>query len=193
MDTIKNFRKINEKEKKVIFDSLRNISNKLCSTFKEFELNLYIYVNESISHNKSPKIHLILDDFKVILKFSKIRYNICSGGLYIGHIKKGKFLISIESIEFLYRHDKFLEFHRIFVNEMGERSILYGNDIIMNMILNSPSNFKKNDLILIFNDKDEILALAQAQVNFENIPNLKPKSKIAYNLVDKGYYLRQKQ
>ncbi|MFX1556646.1 MAG: PUA domain-containing protein [Promethearchaeota archaeon] len=172
---------------------MRNISYELLSSFKEFESNLYISVNESISHNKFPRIYLILDDFKEFLKIPNIRNNICSGGLYVGYIKKGKFLISIESVEFLYRHDKFLEFHRIFVNEMGERSILYGNDIIMSMILNSPSSFNKNDLILIFNDKDEILALAKAQVNFKDIQNLKPKSKIASNLVDKGYYLRQKQ
>ncbi|MFX0059571.1 MAG: PUA domain-containing protein [Candidatus Hodarchaeota archaeon] len=193
MDKIKNFRKINKKEKKIIFDSIRDISPKFFPVFKEFEYNLFISVNELTSQEKPRKIFLVLDDIRKLLNNSNFENIICSAGLYLGFFKKGKFLLSLESLEFFHKHNTFSEFHRLLVNNKGERSILYGNDIIRSMILSAPYNFKKNDLILIVNENDELLALAQAKVDSENIQNLNPRSKIAYNLVDKGYYLRKKQ
>jgi ribosome biogenesis protein Nip4 len=193
MDTIKNFRKINEKEKKIIINSLREISPKLLSTFKEFEFNIYFSLIELKKFNKFPEIFLILGENNKIIKNPEIKNITCSAGLFLGYIKKGKFFVSLESVEFLYKKGKFSAFNQLYVNSKGEKAVLYGNDITKNMILKMPSNFKKNDFMIIFNASKEIIAIAKAQVNYDNIKNLKSKSKIAYNLVDKGYYLRKKQ
>ena len=61
------------------------------------------------------------------------------------------------------------------------------------MITKTPSNLQKGDLLIIFNDMNEILGIAQSKVERESLKHLKPKNVIAINLSDKGYYLRKKQ
>jgi hypothetical protein len=47
--------------------------------------------------------------------------------------------------------------------------------------------------LLIFNELNEILAIAQSKYESKNLQQLKPKDIIAFNLSDKGIYLRKKQ
>ncbi len=61
------------------------------------------------------------------------------------------------------------------------------------MVTKTPSNLQKGDLLIIFNDMNEILAIAQSKVERESLKQLKPKNIIAINLSDKGIYLREKQ
>ncbi|MFX1277737.1 MAG: PUA domain-containing protein [Promethearchaeota archaeon] len=81
----------------------------------------------------------------------------------------------------------------MYVNDKGEKAILYGNIILKKMITNIHVNLKKKDFLLVFNQLNELIAIAQSQVDFEDIQNLEPNKSIAINLVDKGYYLRKKQ
>jgi len=187
------FRRINEKERIIIFNSIQKISQEFLSIFNDFENNLFISLNEPIRKNKFPKIYLILDNLKEIINKVNFRDKIYSAGLFFGYIKKGKFQVSLEGLEFLYKQGKSSKFHHLYVNEKGEKSVLYGNDIIKSMIIKKFSHFNKNDLLIILNDGHEILAITQALINFESIEKLNLESKIAYNLVDKGYYLREMQ
>jgi len=193
MVDIKNFRRINEIEKEIITNSLRNISPKLLSVFKDFENDLFLLLDESTLKIIYPKIFFISDSLKNILRNTNLKGNIYSIGLYFGSIKKGNFLISLEGVEFLYKEDIFSDFHHILVNKRGEKSILYGNDILKSMISGTHSRFNKDDFLLIFNDDGEIIAIARSKVEHDKLQNLKSNELIALNLVDKGYYLRKKQ
>jgi len=100
-------------------------------------------------------------------------------------------LLSIEGAEFLYISNFFTDFKKLILNENGEKSILYGNNILKKMLVHSPIDLKKTDFLLLLNENDEILGLGFSQTNNEQILNLKPSDLIALNLSDKGYYLRQ--
>ena len=83
--------------------------------------------------------------------------------------------------------------NQITVSEEGEKSVLYGNDILKSVIISIPPELKKNDLLTVLNQKNEIVALARAEIDYSSYLNLKLDHKIAQNLVDKGYFLRKKQ
>ena len=118
---------------------------------------------------------------------------IISAGIYFGFIKKNKFRLSLEGAEFLLNLHFFSERHLATVNNDGEKAILYGNQILRKMIVKISNKVKKNDFILVFNQSNELICIARSQVNFEDIRNLKNNDIIAFNLIDKGYYLRKKQ
>ncbi|MFX1575023.1 MAG: hypothetical protein ACFFB0_19975 [Promethearchaeota archaeon] len=154
---------------------------------------LYISLEDSIMENKYPKLYLISDDISKIIDTVKEQENVIFAGLYFGFIKKGKFYISLEGAEFLYKHKIISNFKKLHINNKGEKSILYGNDISKNMIVESPTVLKKDDFLVIFNMLNEIIALGRSAIDKEDIQILEPNKIIAINLVDKGSYLRKRQ
>jgi len=192
MNDFKTFRLVNKIETTMIYNSLIKISPKILSFFEKNDYRLSISLNELEAKSKFPSIFLISKDQLKLLRALK-NDKIISAGLYFGFIKKGNFYISLEGAEFLYHNNLFSDLKRIHLNDKGEKSILYGNNILKNMIHAIPSSLKQNEILLIFNRNDEIIALAQSKYSYQNIQKLKPKEIIANNLNDKGYYLRRYQ
>ncbi|MFX0000618.1 MAG: hypothetical protein ACFE9Q_03500 [Candidatus Hodarchaeota archaeon] len=187
-----NFRQINEIEKEIIITSLNKISSGISQVIYNLKKFLYISIESSSSKVKFPKIFLISRNHYELLKTIDSN-KILSAGLYLGFIKKGNFLFSLEGAEFLYISNLYSDFKKLYVNEKGEKSILYGNNILKNMILKIPESIKQNDLLLIFNQLDEIIALAKSNIDYTNLKNFKQNDIIAINLIDKGDYLRKSQ
>ncbi|MFX1287663.1 MAG: PUA domain-containing protein [Promethearchaeota archaeon] len=101
--------------------------------------------------------------------------------------------MSLEGIEFLRDMQLIADSNQITINEEGEKSILYGNDILKSFIIKAPQELKENDLIAVLNQNNEIIALAVSKIDFCLFDKLKSNQNIAQNLIDKGYYLRKKQ
>ena len=193
MNDPKNFRKINEIERNIIFTSLSDISSKLLPIMDNIGNFLYISLKKLTKQNHYPDIYLISNElFKAIEKVNETD-KVVFGGLYFGFIKNGRLYLSLEGAEFLYNSGIFSEFRRLYVNENGEKSILYGNNILKNMMVKAPSNLKEKDFLLVFNELNEIIAIAQSQVEYNSIQKIKPQDVIAINLRDKGFYLRKDQ
>lgn len=186
------FRNINNIEKKIIGSFLSKIFSNNLSKFEEFEHNLYVLIKNKTQHFKYPQIYLLSEEIKKILK--KISVNdISSGGLYFGFIKRGEFYLSIEGAEYLHKRGYISDLLQIYVNKHGEKSILYGNNILKNMLIIKSYNFKENDFVLIFNDKDELIAIGNSVIEASDVKNLRPDGLVVKNLSDKGIYLREKQ
>lgn len=84
----------------------------------------------------------------------------------------------------------------VHLNELGPnlyRSVLYGNDIKKGNAIKIPVHLRKNDFLVINNEKNEICAIARSLVNKQDLASLNAGENIALNLVDKGYYLRKIQ
>ncbi len=192
MRDLKTFRLVNKIETTMIYNSLIKISPNILSFFEKTDYRLSISLNELEAKSKFPLIFLISEDQLKLLRTLK-NDKINSAGLYFGFIKKGNFYISLEGAEFLYNNHLFSDLKRIHLNDKGEKSILYGNNISKDMIHAIPSSLKQNEILLIFNKNDKVIALAQSKYNYQIIQKLKPKELIAINLNDKGYYLRRNQ
>ena len=187
------FRLINKIEKSIINNSLLKFSSEVLSYFKKKDHRFYIFINDEQRESKFPLIYLVPNDTSNILEDKLQNENIDAAGIYFGFIKKGIFHLSLEGAEFLLNQHILPNSNKITINEEGEKSILYGNDILKSVITMIPPKLKKNNLIAVFNQKNEIIALARATIDSSSFQNLKLNQKVAQNLVDKGYYLRKRQ
>ena len=187
------FRVVNKIEKRIIIDSLSTIAPKILRILEKKKFNYFISFYESGVKVKFPLIFLLQNHFLKIIDKLEPKANIISAGVYFGFIKKNNFLLSVEGAEFLQNLNSFPERNLVIVNNNGEKAILYGNKIIKKMIVQLSNEVKKNDFLLIFNEKNELISIALSQVGFKEYQNLNHNEIIALNLIDKGYYLRRKQ
>ncbi|MFX1373518.1 MAG: PUA domain-containing protein [Promethearchaeota archaeon] len=186
------FRRINEIEKQIIINNYSNISIEFSKIIENLTTRLYISIDKLKTKNKFPNIYLIPES-QIKLLTTLDNNKIISVGLYFGFIKKGNFYLSLEGAEFLYFNKIISGFKKVQVNNNGEKSILYGNNLLKKMILAILDSFEQNDILLIFNKNEEILALAQSKIDYQFIQKVHPNKVIAKNLIDKGFYLREKQ
>ncbi|KKK42118.1 hypothetical protein LCGC14_0506230 [marine sediment metagenome] len=193
MKDIETFRHINVIEKQIISTSLSRISPRFLPILNEIEEYIFIKLSNQQSQINYPSLYLLSEELGKIIQNPKITNDIVAGGLYFGFLKRGAFFISLESTGYFYRNGLFPDFAYMRVNKKGEKSILYGNNIMMFMETYLPPDLKKKDFLLVFNGLMEIIAIAQSTVDNKTIKNLKPKDIIAINLSDKGLYLREKQ
>ena len=187
------FRLINKIEKSIITNSLLKLSPEVLPYFKKKNYRFYVFINDDQVESKFPLIYLVSYENSNILEESLKNENIHTAGIYFGFIKKGIFYLSLEGAEFLHYQQIFPNSNKITISEKGEKSILYGNDILKSVITMIPPELKKNNLLAIFNQRNEIIAIARATVDSSSFQNLKLNQKVAQNLVDRGYYLRKRQ
>ena len=186
------FRLINNIEKSIVDDTLLKISSEILSFLKK-DFRFYIYINDEQVRSKYPLIYLVSRDNSNFLE-EKLKYeNITTAGIYFGFIKKGFFHLGLEGVEFLDNHNILPKSRKITISEKGEKSILYGNDILKSVITTIPPVLEKNNILAVYNQKNEIIAIARATISVNSFQNLNLNQKVAQNLVDKGYYLRKKQ
>jgi ribosome biogenesis protein Nip4 len=187
------FRLVNKIEKSIINNSLLKISPEASLYFKKNDYRFYIFINDERVESKFPIIYLVTYENSNILEESLKSESIHTAGIYFGFIKKGIFHLSLEGTEFLHNRQIIPKSNKITISKKGEKSILYGNDILKSVITVIPPELKKNNLLAVFNQNNEILAMARATVDFSSFQTLKLNQKVAQNLVDKGYYLRKRQ
>ena len=187
------FRNINNTEKNAIYNSLSKLSSKIITIISNLESEFFISFNSLSLEKRFPSIYLVPNSLIKIYNKIELQIYINSAGIYFGFIKRNQFLLSCEGAELLHKLNCFTGRQQIYLNNEGEKSILYGNKVLKNMIALVNHNLKKNDFVLIFNQKKELIALAKSQVDYNEIKMSNNNKQIAINLVDKGYYLRIKQ
>lgn len=185
-------RPINLTEKEIIRNSLNKLDPNLFNSLTE-EYLIYICFNPIWKSKEFPSIFLISQQQHNFMKSFENQDDIFSVGLYIGFIKQGIFLVSLELVEFVYKKGFLSDVKFIVVNPKGEKAILYGNNMLKRMISKTSNNFQAGEILIIFNELNEILAIALSKVESISLENCGPKDIIAINLSDKGYYLRAKQ
>jgi len=193
MSHLKKFRVINEIEQKMINDSLLKISPQILSDLDETGFRFYISLSRLNSKDNFPSVYFVPNNLSTNLDNFKQVTIINSAGLYFGFIKKNQFFLSLEGAEFLYKLNIIPQKLKLFVNDKGEKAILYGNKIQKKFASKIPTTLKKNDLLFIFNKSNELISIARSQVDSSQYQNLSPNDIFALNLVDRGYYLRKKQ
>jgi ribosome biogenesis protein Nip4 len=185
-------RLINSTEKEIIQNSLIKLDPNLFDFFSN-EYRIYICFNPIWKNQNFPSIYLVTQQQHDFIKTLGDYSDIYSAGLYIGFIKEGKFLVSLEFLEFLKQQGFLIGIKNIIVNESGERSVLYGNNITKEMILSFSKDLKKNDDVIILNQYNELLAFGKYSADKEDILLLNAQGRVAINIVDIGNYLRKKQ
>jgi len=186
------FRPINPYERNIIERAIRKFSSNL---FGKLTKDYCFYINFNFIWKKEsyPSLYLLSSKQEQFIKQIRVLNHIYSAGLYIGFIKKGNLLLSLEFVEFIEESKYLKKVKSIVVNKSGERSVLYGNDITYRMISSISEDIEKEDEVLIYNLQHELLALGKFILENEESSLQKQQNKIIFNIIDKGYYLRKKQ
>ena len=185
MNDMIRFRLINEIEK----DLICSILGKILSEPDDFTMGLYI----SFTMDKNPSIYLVSERLDKELQDFKNSESLISTGLYFGFIRKGKFFISLEAIDYLYKKNRLSTNSLLIVNRTGEKAVLYGNDIDKQFVIKKPEDLNEGDLLIVLNENHELLAIGISKVSHSKFQKLSQKEKVVKTLVDKGSYLRRKQ
>ena len=136
MTQSKDFRIINKLEKSIISNALSKISKDFDLVMKKIQDKLYIAFDTTFTKSFNPSIYLSPSEhFNLIEKFDSAK-QITSAGLYFGFIKKEYFRLSLEGGEYLAKNEEFFKEQILVINSNGEKSILYGNDINKEDVLN---------------------------------------------------------
>ena len=190
MSAMKKFRLISNYEKSIIINSILEVSPNINSIFEERQYSFYSLFD---SQKGTYTIYIVNSNQFYIKNFKELYPKIREIGLYFGYINKEIFYLSLEGAEYLYKNHYFIEEKFIQVNKNGEKSVLYGNDILKEMVKELSPILHKKDILVIINELDEVLAIGYSNIKSNQISQLKPKDVVAMNLRDKGYYLRVKQ
>ncbi len=190
MNDATSFRQINNIELQIIITSFIKISAKFLDILDNLKSKLYTSIKSSTNTKNYLSIHLLTNEQQNLLNEINVRNKIYATGVFFGLIKKGEFLISIEGVEFLYISNHFTDFKKLILNVSGEKSILYGNNILKKMVIKHPTDLKKKDFLLVLNEFHEIIGLGLSQASSELSLSLKPNDIFALNVSDKGQYLR---
>lgn len=184
------FRLLNQIEIKILKDSPLMINNDVITSLSKQGYTLYVSFNLHEFENIYPKIFILNEKLSSFMNHLIEKDKIIASGIYFGFIKKSKFYLSLEGAEFLYQNRIFDESSKMQVNEKGEKSILYGNRIRKSMLKDNIGYTNKKGLVLVFNDKYEIIALAKLLGKDPSGIKDKEDEIVAFNLIDKGYYIR---
>jgi len=158
------FRQLNEEELEILRSINREFGADIDSIFKGKKLLVALGERKEVFVTNG-------DTLDVLEKMKKEPY---SAGLFIGEIKKKKFMLSLEGAALISKHAK----NKIFVGSKTEQLVLYGRDVFSNSILKS-SELSEGSKCLIVNESDELIAIGRV------------KKGIVENLIDRGWYLRK--
>lgn len=193
MDKKKFFRPINKFEYTIINNSLRDSFPELLSFIESGENFIYIQERGLFLKENYPKIYVISERIKKVIEEFHIDNCINSSGLYFGFMKRGRFFISLEAIDYFFNKKIISVYQKVKLNEKGKKSFLYGNKITKNMIIQETSHFKAHNFLLVFDKNNELMGIAKSLIDYKDFQILKPKNIIALNLNNKGYFLRKEQ
>ena len=92
-------------------------------------------------------------------------------GLFIGEINNRRFFPSLEGATLMAPHTK----KKIIVNKKAEQLVLYGRDVLLKSVLDSPGGLRDGDKYLIVNERDELLGIGRIE------------NDVIKNLMDRGW------
>jgi len=109
-------------------------------------------------------------------------------GSLIGTINKNsQFIYHFDSLDLIIN----ITPQRIFVDEKGEQTTLYGRNLTKKMIENIISPIRADQKIIINNKHNDILGLGKFLMNQSKFEKAGKNQVVIKNLMDKGWYLRK--
>ena len=130
------------------------------------------------------------EDHGVYLLSTALETIILSGqpyhaGLKIGELKKS-FLPSMQGADIIGRISN--KFPYVIVNELAEKLILYGRNVLGQSIVETTENLKENEVLLLLNINKEAIGIGRTKFSGKYLLQ-EDKSTVA-TLTDAGHYLR---
>jgi ribosome biogenesis protein Nip4 len=110
-------------------------------------------------------------DFEVYICSNKeqkeltIKLQPIHSGIIIGEVKNKKFLPNLNFAELVVNYNPRLNYPYVILERKGANLALYGRDIMGNSILDFFHEIKENHILIIFNQKKEVIGIGRSRFN----------------------------
>ena len=86
-------------------------------------------------------------------------------GIIIGEVRNKKFLPNLNFAELVVNYNPRLNYPYVILENKGANLALYGRDIMGNSILDFFHEIKENQILIIFNQKKEVIGIGRSRFN----------------------------
>ncbi|HEY0580504.1 MAG TPA: hypothetical protein VGC75_07325 [Candidatus Nitrosocosmicus sp.] len=86
-------------------------------------------------------------------------------GIIIGEVRNKKFLPNLNFAEIVVNYNPRLNYPYVILENKGANLALYGRDIMGNSILDFFHEIKENQILIIFNQKKEVIGIGRSRYN----------------------------
>ncbi len=110
-------------------------------------------------------------DFEVYICSNKeqkeltIKLQPIHSGIIIGEVRNKKFLPNLNFAELVVNYNPRLNYPYVILENKGANLALYGRDVMGNSILNFYHEIKENQILIIFNQKKEVIGIGRSRFN----------------------------
>ena len=132
-------------------------------------------------------IYLVPREWVRIIESTISGLDVYSLGLWFGDAHQDRLRLSLPILNPLAE----LTSNLIHVERIAAESFTYGRSIIKESVIDVDQSLKRRQRVIILNEIDEVLGLAELAVDAARIPYLKAEDLVAKNLIDIGWYIRR--
>jgi ribosome biogenesis protein Nip4 len=140
---------------------------KYSSSIKRMENTQVKYKQEEISRDFEVYICSNREQKELTIKLQPMH-----SGIIIGQVRNKKFLPNLNFAELVVNYNPRLNYPYVVLENKGANLALYGRDIMGNSILDFFHEIKENQILIIFNQKKEVIGIGRSRFNNNLITQL---------------------
>jgi 60S ribosome subunit biogenesis protein NIP7 len=133
---------------------------KYSSSIKRMENTQVKYKQEEISRDFEVYICSNREQKELTIKLQPMH-----SGIIIGQVRNKKFLPNLNFAELVVNYNPRLNYPYVILENKGANLALYGRDIMGNSILDFFHEIKENQILIIFNQKKEVIGIGRSRFN----------------------------
>jgi 60S ribosome subunit biogenesis protein NIP7 len=130
------------------------------SSIKRMENIQVKYKQEEISRDFEVYICSNREQKELTIKLQPMH-----SGIIIGQVRNKKFLPNLNFAELVVNYNPRLNYPYVILENKGANLALYGRDIMGNSILDFFHEIKENQILIIFNQKKEVIGIGRSRFN----------------------------
>jgi 60S ribosome subunit biogenesis protein NIP7 len=130
------------------------------SSIKRMENIQVKYKQEEISRDFEVYICSNREQKELTIKLQPMH-----SGIIIGQVRNKKFLPNLNFAELVVNYNPRLNYPYVILENKGVNLALYGRDIMGNSILDFFHEIKENQILIIFNQKKEVIGIGRSRFN----------------------------
>jgi ribosome biogenesis protein Nip4 len=130
------------------------------SSIKRMENIQVKYKQEEISRDFEVYICSNKEQKELTIKLQPMH-----SGIIIGQVRNKKFLPNLNFAELVVNYNPRLNYPYVVLENKGANLALYGRDIMGNSILDFFHEIKENQILIIFNQKKEVIGIGRSRFN----------------------------
>ncbi|MBA3977369.1 MAG: hypothetical protein H0X50_04125 [Nitrosopumilus sp.] len=111
-------------------------------------------------NNRDLQVHVCSNSLQ---KELTIKLQPAHSGIIIGQIKNKKFLPNLNFAELVVKHNPFLNYPYVILEDKSASLVIYGRDIMGNAIISFFKGIKENQTVIILNQNKDVIGMGKSR------------------------------